>query len=581
MLNVSVAKVSAIPQRYAPMADIQGKNSSSTVRIGAIKAPGRIVMKEQYRSLKLSIFIHKAAQLGFLAPLAFLAPLLIMMCAMLSCDQAELASSPSDATALTSQQMQLLPASSLEANLLQATATFAAMKTGSDQSEIAASLADRVIKVGMIVNGALNTSSLYGAQLAMFEINQAGGVLGIPVELLTNGGLTQPVVSDDVYGPRIGGEGRDGDVYGPPTPGEPGEIMGGIMGFPIALVVRDNKDDPDLSAKLAAELITQENVVAIIGPDFSRHALRVAPVAQSYGVPMVATTATNPEVTAAGDFVFMAAFDDTFQARVIASFARGSLKAKTAALLTQAGDPSSEGLSTFFAESFTALGGTIVAMEVYSRGDTDFTPQLTAIAAQAPGVVFIPGFVPEVPLAIKQARSIPQKNATGIAATFLGGDGWEDPRLVPLAGAAIEGSYFTTFFSPGTPEDVALNVSEIYESVSGMTPGAYPAMDYDVVKLIAEAMLAQSFVGAYESMFGMIPDGYAAMGYDALRLVATAIRRAGCVDKEAIRDQLAATRTYRGATYIHSYDENRHPIKSAVIMQIKNGRIQFHKQVEP
>jgi len=372
------------------------------------------------------------------------------------------------------------------------------------------------VKFGLILPFKLHLNTKYGAQLAMSQVNREGGILESPLEL----------------------------------------------------VIRDNKDEPELSAKLAEELITQENVVAIIGPDFSRHALRVAPVAQSYGVPMVTTTPTNPEVTAAGDFVFMAAFDDTFQGRVIAGFARESLKAKTAARLTQVGEPYSEGLSTFFAESFAALGGRIVASEVYSRGDTDFTPQLTAIAAQAPGVIFMPGFVPEVPLAIKQARSIPQKNATGIAATFLGGDGWEEPALVPLAGAAIEGSYFTTFFSPGTPEDFALNVSD-------------PAMGYDVAKLIAEAIHAQSFVGAYESMFGMLPDGYAAMGYDALKLVATAIRRAGCVDNEAIREQLAATRTYRGATYIHSYDENRHPIKSAVVMQIKNGRIQFHKQVEP
>jgi branched-chain amino acid transport system substrate-binding protein len=415
----------------------------------------------------------------------------------------------------------------------------------------------------------------------MYEINQAGGVLGIPVELLTNGEPTQHVVSDDVYGPRIGGDGQDGDVYGPPTPGDPGEIMGGIMGFPIALVVRDNKDDPNLSAKLAAELITQDGVVAIIGPDYSRNALRVAPVAQSYRVPMVATGATNPDITKAGDFVFMAAFADTFQGEMMALFARGSLNAKTAALLTQVGDLYSEGLSRFFGESFTALGGSIVASEIYSSGDTNFIPQLTAIAAEAPDVVFMPGFVPEVPLAIKQARAVPQENAAGIVATFLGGDGWEDPRLVLLAGAAIEGSYFTSFFSPGIPEEMVTNLAEAYQSMSDMTPEAYAVMGSSAFELIAAAMRRQNFVDAYQSMFGITPDACAAVGYDALRLVATAIRRAGSVDKEAIRDQLAATRGYEGATCIHSFTQDRHPIKSAVIMQIRNGQFRFHQQIEP
>jgi branched-chain amino acid transport system substrate-binding protein len=178
--------------------------------------------------------------------------------------------------------------------------------------------------------------------------------------------------------------------------------------------------------------------------------------------------------------------------------------------------------------------------------ETDFTPQLTVIASEEPDVVFMSGFVPQVPQAIRQARTIPQENTSGITATFLGGDSWEHPDLVTIAGDAIEGCYFSTDFSPDTPDE------------SG-----------------------HDFVRSYQSMFGMTPDSAAALGYDALKLVATAIRRAGSVDKEAIRDQLAATRGYKGATCIHHYDEDRHPIKGAVIMKIENGQIQFHEYVEP
>jgi branched-chain amino acid transport system substrate-binding protein len=504
-------------------------------------------MKKQPRSLKPSIFTHKAAWLGLLAPI------LIMICAMLSCDQAELASNPAGETGVTRQQMQLLPSSWPNVDSAQTLSSFSSMKTRNEvtaASLLPESSGDWVIKVGMIVEAGLpsGVSARYGAQLAMYEINQSGGVLGIPIELLTDGETTQHVVSDDVYGPRIGADDGDGDVYGPPTPGDAGEIMGGILGFPIGLVFRDNEDDSMLSAKLVDELITQDKVVAIIGSNRSRNALEMAPVAQLRRVPMMAAGATNPDITKPGDYVFMSSFDDRFQAGVLARFARQSLKADTAALLTQVGDPYPESLSAFFEESFIAAGGGIVAKETYSKGDTDFTSQLTAIAAEAPDVIFAPNYVPELPLTIKQARTIPQRNAAGITATFLGGGSWEDPDLVPMAGDAIEGSYFTTDFSPdatGTDES------------------------------------GRDFVRSYQSMFGMTPDSNSAIGYDAFKLVATAIRRAGSVDKEAIRDQLAATSGYSGATYIERYDQDRHPIKGAVIMQIRNGQFEFHQYVEP
>jgi branched-chain amino acid transport system substrate-binding protein len=374
-------------------------------------------------------------------------------------------------------------------------------------------LPDQAIKIGLLVEAGLDLNPIYGAELAMAEINREGGI------------LKSTIIPPDDQGEAI---------------------ITGVLDTPIALVIRDTKDDPAITEKQTMDLIIKDKVVAIIGPGYSRNAISASKVAQNYGVPMVATTATSPDVTSAGDYVFLGAFTDTFQGKVMASFARESLKARTAALLIQKGDPYTEGLSKQFEDDFTALGGNIVAREFYFAGDTDFKAQLTAIAKQAPDVVFMPGFTPEVPLAIKQARTIPQKNAAGITATFLGGDGWEETELVPLGGDALEGSYFSILFSP----DVA---------------------DGKV----------KDFVDNYQSMFGMDPDSGSAMGYDALKLVVTAIRRAGSVDKKAIRDQIAATSGYKGATYIQNYDENRYPIKSAVIMVIKNGKFVLHQQVQP
>lgn len=350
------------------------------------------------------------------------------------------------------------------------------------------------VKIGFIYETKAESSARYGAELALAQVNQEGGVLGLPLEL----------------------------------------------------VIRQSQYDDELAAQVAEELITQEDIVALVGPSFSSNSVKVGPVAQRHGVPMVATSATNHEVTATGDYVFLAAFVDDFQSEVMAQFARESLGAQTAALLIEEGELYAEDLAELFEEHFSALGGTVVASETYSGGDTLFTSQLTAIAAEAPDVVFMPGFAPEVPLAVTQARTIPQPGASGITAVFLGGDGWDNRDVVSMGGTAIEGSYFSDFFSPETQDVVALG-----------------------------------FVRAYQSMFGLAPDGHAAMGYDALKLVATAMRRAGSLDKEAIRDELVATRGYKGATSILSYDENRHPQKDAVIIQIKDGEFRLHAEVEP
>jgi branched-chain amino acid transport system substrate-binding protein len=265
--------------------------------------------------------------------------------------------------------------------------------------------------------------------------------------------------------------------------------QGGVNGNPLELLVRDNQVDPDLSAQLAEELITQEGVVAIVGPGFSSNAVRVAPVAQQHRVPMITTTATNPTVTSAGDFVFMAAFTDLFQGAVMVEFSRQELGAQTAAILTQAEDVYSEGLSLIFDEEFTARGGEVLARESYAAGDTDFTPQLEVIADRIPDVVFMPGFTPEVPLAIKQARTIPQRNSSGITATFIGGDGWDNAELVAIGGGAVEETFFTGLFAPFPQE------------------GHLEATQNDQTR---------QFVNVYISMFGIAPDSGSGMGFDAL-----------------------------------------------------------------
>ena len=322
---------------------------------------------------------------------------------------------------------------------------------------------------------------------------------------------------------------------------------GGLLGTPVELIGHINKEAiPEVSAQIAEQLIVEDKIIALIGPNRSSHAVVVGPIAQQYGIPMVTTTATNPNVTNAGDFVFMASFTDSFQGAVMAQFAIDDLDMTTAAVITRRGDLYTEGISEFFARNFSELGGDIVADETYEGETSDFIAQLTNIAAAKPDALFLAGFTLDIALITQQARAIPLLNADGEPTIFLGADSWDSELLFDSEDAEVEGSFFSGHFSPDTDE-----------------PNA------------------RAFVDTYESIYEFTPTGGVGVSYDAVKLLFEAVERAGSLDPEKIREQLAATENYIGATTIASYNENRHPTKSAVIFTIKDGAKQFHKQIDP
>lgn len=348
-----------------------------------------------------------------------------------------------------------------------------------------------------------------------------------------------------------------GFLYSPPDPGTTrngaelavalANETGGINGLPIELLIRDDKKDPALSVQYAKELINA-GVSAIVGPDYSILAMPVGDVVQEHGIPMVTTYPTNPEVPENREFSFMGAFTDPYQAGVMAGFAIQELGATTAGVLTETGETYSQRLTEVFVKEFTDQGGTIGVHQFYETGATDFTEQLTAIAAVEPAldVVFLPGLGPEFLLAVKQAKA----TDINIPATFLGGDGWDRPDLVDIAGPAAEGSFFANHFSAeGIPEQLGEE--------------------------------ATRFITAYTSRFGIAPDGPASLGYDAANIIIEAMKRAPDLTPAAIRDQIQATQNYKGATILSHFDENRHAIKSAVVNTVKDGKIQLHQAIAP
>ena len=315
---------------------------------------------------------------------------------------------------------------------------------------------------------------------------------------------------------------------------------GGVLGKSIVLLSEDDRGEASEAASVVSKLITRDHVVAIIGEQASSRTLAAAPIAQSYGVPMISPTSTNVEVTKKGDYIFRACFIDAHQGRAVANFARKERKAQTAAILIDSRSDYSVGLAEAFRKNFEALGGRITSELKYAEGDSDFSAQLTAIRPERPDVLFIPGYYTDAGLIARQAKSL------GLTATLLGADGWDSPKLVEIGGDAIEGAYFANHYSVDDP-----------------------------------APAVRRFVGAYKARYGAEPDSIAATSYDAMRLLADAITRAGSTEGKRVREALASTRDFRGVTGAITMDADRNPVKPAVILKVERGRYRLAASIAP
>lgn len=321
---------------------------------------------------------------------------------------------------------------------------------------------------------------------------------------------------------------------------EAGGLEVGGQTYQVEIIVEDNESKAESSVAAATKLITQDEVLAIIGPQASKQAVPTGQVANDRETPMISPWSTNPDTTVDRPWVFRAAFLDPFQGPVVASFAMDEFGAGTAAVLYDIGSDYPKGLAENFRDAFEEQGGEIVAFESFTTGDTDFSAQLTGIIDAGPDVIFTPQYYNEVPLIVQQAREL------GYEGPILGSDSWGTPDLIDLCGDACEGLFFSTHYAPDIATDVA-----------------------------------QQFITAYEEQYGEKPDDVAALTYDAFQLLFKAMQDAGSLDKAAIRDALAAIDRFEGVTGVMSFDDQGDPTKCAVIIQIKDGAFTYYDQACP
>lgn len=323
---------------------------------------------------------------------------------------------------------------------------------------------------------------------------------------------------------------------------------GGVLGKKIEFICLDNKSEATEAANVALRLINQDKVVAILGAITSGNTMGFSQIGMDNKIPIMTTGGTNPDVTVdpntgkVRDYVFRSVFIDPFQGTVMATFATKTLGAKTAAVYVENNSPYSKGLADFFVKAFEEQGGKIVAKEAFLTEDQDFSATLTKIKSLKPDVIYVPAYYEQVGKIVKQGRDL------GITVPFMGGDGWDSPKLIEIAGAkALNGTYFSNHYSPDSQEPVV-----------------------------------QEFVQKYKAKYNNeTPDALAALAYDAAILYVKAIEQAGSAEPEKIKDALASLKDVQAVTGKYTFDANHNPVKGAAILELKDGKQVFKEQINP
>ncbi|MDR3145649.1 MAG: ABC transporter substrate-binding protein [Treponema sp.] len=256
---------------------------------------------------------------------------------------------------------------------------------------------------------------------------------------------------------------------------------GGINGKKVALISEDDTGNPEISVNAYRKLTAQDKVNVIIGSLTSGCTIAITSLAQAQKVVLVAPAATAEAVTDAGDFIFRACFIDPFQGTVGGAFAVNELKARNAAVLYDNGNDYSVGLKDNFIAAFVKAGGTIVANESYITGDVDFNAQLTKIKAAGPDVVYLPDYYSTVALIAKQLR------AQGINTPIVGADGWDG--LTENAGDEVLNGFYSNHYAADSTDPKVVNFVKAYQAKFGSVPVSFAALGYDSMYLIRDAIV--------------------------------------------------------------------------------------------
>jgi branched-chain amino acid transport system substrate-binding protein len=319
--------------------------------------------------------------------------------------------------------------------------------------------------------------------------------------------------------------------------------------YPVELVIEDNEAKAESAVKVATKMITEDEVLVIVGPQASKQAVPAGGVAENYKTPMITPWSTNPDTTKDRPFVFRAPFLDPFQGPVVANFITNEFKVKKAAVLYDVASDYPKGLAEFFKKAWEDLHGpgSVVAYESFTTKDTDFSSQLTKIKSSGAQVLFTPQYYNEVALIVQQAHQLGWKNP------IVGSDSWGSAETVTLCGKDCYGLFFSTHYAAA--------------GATGAT---------------------KAFIDRYMKKYGYVPDDVAALTWDSLLIIQKALQNTGGLtgdlkkDRDNLRVAMSQVKKFQGITGEMTFTEEGDPIKCAVIVKISDaGEFEFYKSVCP
>lgn len=327
-----------------------------------------------------------------------------------------------------------------------------------------------------------------------------------------------------------------------------GGIQIGEQSYTLALVIEDNNGTAEGATATANKLVTQDQVLVLVGPNASVAAVPAGEVANNQETPMISPWSTNPNTTLNRPWVFRAPFLDPFQGPVVANFATEEFGAERACVLFDIASDYPTGLASNFTSAWEQLhgAGSVVASESFTTGDQDFSAQLTNIRAADCQILFTPQYYSEVPLIVEQAHDL------GITIPIVGSDSWGDPQLLELCGDACDGYFFSTHY--------------VASGATGAT---------------------KEFIDKFTERHGEIPSDVGALTWDSMSLVVQALQNCGSItgnlanDRACVRDGMAAISDFVGITGAMTFNDQGDPVKCAMIVQIQGDEVVFYDSVCP
>lgn len=359
-------------------------------------------------------------------------------------------------------------------------------------------------------------------------------------------GINAPLTGDN---PKVG----EGSKYAAELWLEDIKAAGGLMvggqAYDVEVVIEDNEYKAESAVKANLKMITEDGVLAIVGPQSSSQAVPAGGIANDHKTPMISPWSTNPNTTKDRPFVFRGCFLDPFQAPVVANFVKDEFGFTKAAVLYDVAADYPKGLADDFKKAWEKINGmgSVVAFESFTTKDADFSSQLTKIIRSGAQFLFLPQYYSEV------AQIVPQAKELGWDKPIVGSDSWGSADLVKLCGADCYGYFFSTHYAAA--------------GAKGAT---------------------KAFIDRYNAKYGYIPDDVGALTWDALGLVQKAIEDCGNLtgdltkDRQCVRDALAKIKKFAGITGEMTFAEEGDPEKCAVIVKISDkGDFEFYKSVCP